>query len=216
MCNKINGYVDGLFEYEPKSKENYYLKQELVLNATNKYNSLLELGMGEEEAYEKSIVSIGPVDELIKNNRDYLREEEEYRKKSGIRVSIAVMLYIICPIPIILLSDRGYKLVLIGVVLLLSIVALSTGILIYNGYDKPVIKNIDYELYDEFLTWKENNKKEIKLVDKIGNVAWLLIVAIYFTVSFTYNNWHVSWVIFILGGVIKNAIDVFFIYNEKK
>lgn len=215
MNSKIKSYINNLFKDAPKNMKSYELKEELLSNVTDKYNDLLDMGVDEVEAYKKAISSIGNIEDIVKESRDYLKEEREYRKKSGIRVSIAVMMYILCPIPTVIMSDRGHNLEILGVSILLTMVAIATGILIYNGYDKPINRKIDDDLYDEFLEWKQTYKED-NLFNVINNTIWLITVAIYLIVSFAYNNWHVSWVIFILGGVIKSIVNSIFIYNKKE
>lgn len=215
MNEKIKRYIDSLFENAPKNRKTYELKEEVLSNVNEKYNDLLDMGLDENQAYSKAVENIGKIDELIEESRDYSKEEIDYRKKYAKRHSIAIMLYILCPVPVLLLGDRGYNQDRIGVILLLSMVAVATMILIYNGSDKPTASRIDDDLYNEFISWKDETSKERLLERRVQSIVNSLVLVIYFVVSFTYNNWEISWVIFIIGGIVKNAISWGLEYKNK-
>lgn len=215
MNEKIKRYIDSLFENAPKNIKTYELKEELLSNVNEKYNDLLDMGLDENQAYSKAVENIGKIDELIEESRDYSKEEIDYRKKYAKRHSIAIMLYILCPVPVLLLGDRGYNQDRIGVILLLSMVAVATMILIYNGSDKPTASRIDDDLYNEFISWKDETSKERLLERRVQSIVNSLVLVIYFVVSFTYNNWEISWVIFIIGGIVKNVISWGLEYKNK-
>ncbi|MGL5756892.1 MAG: permease prefix domain 1-containing protein, partial [Paraclostridium sp.] len=183
MNEKIKRYIDSLFEKAPKNRKTYELKEELLSNVNEKYNDLLDMGLDENQAYSKAVENIGKIDELIEASRDYSKEEIEYRKKYAKRHSLAIMLYILCPVPVLLLGDRGYSQDRIGVILLLLMIAVATMILIYNGSDKPTASRIDDDLYNKFISWKDETSKEILVERRVQSIVNSLVLVIYFIVS---------------------------------
>ncbi|MEF9991149.1 MAG: permease prefix domain 1-containing protein [Romboutsia sp.] len=216
MNTKIKKYVDNLFKDAPKNRKTYELKEEILSNIDEKYNDLVDMGLDENGAYTKAIANIDDIDELIQNSRNYIEEEKEYRKKSGLRISIAIMLYILSPIPIILSSESPDEIQILGVVLLLVIVAIATGIIIYNGYDKPVNSKIDDDLYEEFIQWKDKGSEIVRLEKRINSIIGSMILVTYLVISFIYDCWDISWIIFLTAPIAKNIVRVYFDYKESQ
>lgn len=204
MNNKINKYVDKLFEDGPKNRRTYELKEEILANLNDRYNDLIESGVDENTAYSRAISNIGDVEELIQKNSASIEQEENYRKKSEIRTSIAIMLYILCPVPVLIFGDS------IGVVLLFIFIASATGMLIYDPYAKPKSLKIDDDLYKEFIDWKENTQESRKFERQVSSIVWSITTIVYFLVSFNYGNWDISWIIFLIGGVAQKIIRASF------
>ncbi|MGL5347954.1 MAG: permease prefix domain 1-containing protein [Peptostreptococcaceae bacterium] len=207
MNSRIKKYVDELFKYAPKSRKIFEIKEEILSNVNDNYNDLIESGIDENTAYNRAIANIGDVEELIQKNTDILGQQEEYRKKSGIINAIAIGLYILCPVPVITLQNE------FGVILLLGIVALATGMMIYNSHMKPKVITIDDDLYDEFIDWKSSTNEERRVKRDISSIITTLTTIIYFVVSFIFGNWHISWVIFLIGGLVKK---IYFIWCDMK
>lgn len=215
MDNKIKKYVDKLFEDGPKNRRTYELKEEILANLNDRYNDLIESGVDENTAYSRAISNIGDVEELIQKNTASIEQEEKYRKKSEIRTSIAIMLYILCPVPVIMFGDN------IGVIVLFLFIASATGMLIYNPYEPQKALKVDDDLYKEFIDWKENTQENRKLEKQVSSIVWSITTIVYLLISFNYGNWHISWVIFLIGGVVQKIIRACFdlkgdeIYEKK-
>lgn len=206
MNKKLERYVNNLFKNAPRSKKVYELKEEILANLNDKYNDLLGMGYGEEEAYSKAISNIGDIEELIEDSGVEVctvKDRKEYRQKSGLRIAIAVMLYILSPTAVILIQSE------IGVVILLSMVAIATGILIYNAYQRP--RGFYFDEQEEMVFSKENMKRK-----NINSAIWSITVAIYIMVSFTFGNWHISWVIFIIGAAVENIMKAYYDLKEEE
>ena len=209
MNHKIEKYVNSLFENAPKSKKNYELKEEISSNVNDKYYDLLESGMDENEAYSKAISNIGDVEELI--SYDFMKEDDEVqRKKSAKIIAIAVMMYIICPVPVILFESFGKGAEQIGITFMFLLIAAATGLLIYNGVSRPQYKKMDDTMVEEFKEWKSANDQNYRARKSVTSALWPIITVIYFLVSFSYGNWGTSWVIFLIGGAIEQIIKAYY------
>ena len=185
------------------------------LNKTENYNNLIKMGLDEESAYNKSISNVDNIDKLIQDNYSFIEEEKEYKKKSALIIAIAVAMNILCPVPVIILGTiGGDTMAVVGVGILLLMIAVATGLLIYNSNTNP--RYIDDELYEEFEEWKSEKELDREGERAILSVVDSLTVVIYFMVSFYYGNWGVSWVIFLIGGAIKKIIRAYFDLEETK
>lgn len=205
MNSRIIKYVDNLFEDAPKSRRTYEIKEEILANVNDNYNDLINTGMDENTAYNRAIANIGNIDDLIQKNSDILEKEEEYRKKSSIINAISTTMYILSPIPLFILKNE------VGLIILIAIVAAATGLLTYNSHIKPRHIHIDDDLYNEFIQWKDLYQGERMFRKQISSIISTITAIVYFLVSFTFGNWHISWIIFLIGGLIKK---MYFTYRD--
>lgn len=53
-------------------------------------------------------------------------------------------------------------------------------------------------------------KKEEKVLDQINGIIGCICVALYFIISFTTMAWHITWVIFIIEGLISLIVKLIF------
>lgn len=211
MNKRIKQYVDNLFKEAPKTRRIYELKQEILLNINDNYNYLIERGLDEDSAYNKAISNIENIDKILQDNYDFIKEEKEYQRKSALIIAISVAMYILCPVPLIILGTIGSDtMAVFGVVILLSMISVATGLLIYNSNIKPRYIYINDELYEEFKEWKYEKEEGRYGERAILSVINSLTVVIYFIVSFYYGNWGVSWIIFLIGCAIKQIIRAYF------
>ncbi len=104
----------------------------------------------------------------------------------------------------------------LGVIFMFIFVAIATMLLVYNGMSKPKYKSANDTMVEEFKEWKVN--KEIKKTAKksINSALWCLIVAIYIGISYFFNAWAYSWIIFLIGASISNIIDAIYESNERR
>lgn len=213
MIDKLRLYVEKLFEGAPKTRKAYELKEELLANLIDKYNDLIASGQNESEAYTVAIASIGDVDELIAGLKEsnvfdanYMQKE---RKKSALLVSVAVMMYILSPIALIVAEESGEESVL-SLLVMFVMVAIATGLLIYNGMTRPRYNKQDDTIVEEFKEWKSENTRQHQMKKSVTSALWSIIVAIYFVISFLFGIWAYSWIIFIIGAAIKQVIVAYF------
>ncbi|RDY25983.1 hypothetical protein CHL78_015490 [Romboutsia weinsteinii] len=209
MNHKIEKYVSNLFENAPKTKKNYELKEEITSNVNDKYYDLLESGMDENEAYNKAISNIGDVEELI--SYDFMKQDDEVQRKRSAKITaIAVMMYIICPVPVILFESFGAGGERIGITVMFLLIAAATGLLIYNGVSRPQYQKMDDTMVEEFKEWKSANDQNYRARKSVTSAMWTIITVIYFLVSFMFGNWGTSWIIFVIGGAIEQIIKAYY------
>ena len=208
MEEKLRQYVENLFADAPKTRKMIELRQEIFMNLKEKYYDLVESGATEMEAYEVVKSSIGDVDELISSAMEQHpssdgRSETE-RKRSARLVAVAVALYIFSPVSIIILGTSGFP--IIGLTIMFALVAVATGLLVYNSSLRPKYEKMDDTMVEEFKQWQADNKQMSERRSAYTGALWALVVAAYFIISFMTGAWFITWVIFIIGAAVEQII----------
>ena len=159
---------------------------------------------------------------------EYTQEGSEqirkYKITSGILTAIAVALYILCWVPLAVLSmlhnsDFYY---MVGLAVMMIMIALATGLLIFKGALKPAImlnknKKGNYSEYEisekentDYKSKSKNKKKKNPALKAISSALWTLTVVVYILISFITFAWHITWIIFLIAVAIDNIIDAIF------
>lgn len=212
MENNLRSYIDQLFEGAPQIKKTIELKEEMLLNITEKYNDLIADGKTPEAAYNIATASIGDVSDIIADlkksavnvSRYSQQEIETNRKSNAIFTSIAVALYIMCILPCLIFQN------IMGVVLMFVFIAVATGLIIFKNMTSIKYNKTEDTVVEEFKEWKDSNSQRIQTFKAIRSAVNAIILAIYLVVSFSTGAWHITWIIFIIGGAINNIIKAVF------
>lgn len=214
MYEKFRKKVDELFENAPETNRARELKEELLANLMDKYNDLVALGKGEEEAFNIAIAGIGDVEELIRGLKekdifDYAQIQKD-RKKSALVLSGSIGLYIMSVVILILCTEVFKVDDNIAVCIMLTIDAVATCLIIYNAVSRPKYLKADDTIVEEFKEWKSSTNNEREIVKSIKSIMWMIIVVLYFVLSFAFSSWAYSWVIFIIGAAVDRIIGLAF------
>jgi len=209
MNEKLRNYIDSLFADAPQTVRAVELKEEMFQNLMDKYNDLISQGKSEEAAYNIAVASIGDVDSLIAGlSEGRVELNQSSRKRNALFISIAVALYILSPVPVILLENT------VGLMLLFVFVAMATGLLIYNGATREKYVKADDTMVEEFKEWKQNSRQKNKAVDAIIGSVWLIAVCVYIVVSFMTGAWHITWLIFLITAAVSSMIKGIFMLKQ--
>ncbi len=206
MIAKIRSYINRAFEDVPRTKKSMEMQEELISNLIEKFNDQLKLGKTEEEAYTIVISSIGDLSELTEGMRErhvLSQPTPAQRKRSATVIAFAVMLYILSPMVLILFAE-SFGQAITGLAGMFSLIAVATGLIVYNQASKPKYLREDETLVEEFKEWKSARGKNKSIYQALSSAFWLIVVAVYLFISFTYMNWHYSWIIFIIAAAIQN------------
>ncbi len=141
-------------------------------------------------------------DELLTGNSNIKEAKQENVKSNFARnIAIAVMMYIFAVLAIILFAAQ-FNLPIVGLSIFLALCAMSTGLLVYNGI-----------YYSRESEEKRSTKKDTLCKQVIGIVD-TLFVTIYLIVSFATMAWHITWIIFLILGVVDEIIKLLFNLKE--
>ncbi|NMA24316.1 MAG: hypothetical protein GX936_01470 [Clostridiales bacterium] len=215
MEGNIRVYVEELFAGTTPSKRAVELKEEMIQNLTEKYNDLLSEGKPPEAAFNIAVAGIGDISYLLKDlEKDAMHPDviAAQRHRSAMLTAVAIMMYILSVVPLIILGalTHGSTGPLIGLVIMFIFIAAATGLLIYNGMTKPKYMKTDDTMVEEFKQWQAESAEKKSLRNSVSSAMWAVILAVYFLVSFLTGAWHISWVIFIVGGAVQSIINIAF------
>jgi hypothetical protein len=206
MIAKIRAYITRAFQDVPRTKKSMEMQEELISNLVEKFNDQLKLGKTEEEAYTIVIAGIGDLSELTEGLRErhvLSGPTPTERKRHALLISIAVMTYILSPIVLIIFAENFHQ-EITGLALMFVLIAVATGLLVYNQASKPKYIREEDTMVEEFKEWKSARQKNKQVYEAFSSAFWLIVVAIYLYTSFTYMNWSYSWIIFIIAAAIQN------------
>lgn len=214
MIPRIRKYVDDLFQDAPHTKKAYDLKEEVCSNLIDKYTDLTAGGMSEADAYSTVIAGIGDVGDLfadLEGGRAAISvQEARYQKRRAILISSAVALYILSVVPAILSEAIGFD-EIYGAIGLFVLCAIATFLLVYNALTKPRYQAMDDTMVEEFKEWKAQRSHPNHTVrNSILGAYWILVVAVYFLLSFFTMHWEVTWIVFLIGMAIDQIIRAVF------
>ena len=192
MRDQLIQYVSLLFAGAENCEDT---KQEILQNTLDRYDDLIAEGKPEEAAYRLAIISIGDINEILGQKDAVLpavtvaeaQTETDTAAKKLMR-AIAIGLYILCPLPLIVLCEMGME--IFGLCGLLCFVAVATMLMILGAkkQDSPEKEDAD--------------EPKSEMGKSVSSLIWAIGLAVYLVLSFLTGAWHITWVIFpILGAV---------------
>ena len=192
MREQLIQYVSLLFAGAENCEDT---RQEILQNTLDRYDDLIAQGKSEEAAYRLAITGIGDVSEILGRNDTVPAAVPETKKSTDndtltkkLLRAIAVGLYILCPLPLIVLGELGMD--TFGLCGLLCFVAVATVLMILGAkkQDSPEKEDSD--------------EPKSEMGKSVSSLIWAIGLAVYLIVSFLTGAWHITWVIFpILGAV---------------
>lgn len=149
------------------------------------------------------------VEELLTGKKEEKQDEneeqeekvltkQEAKEKSAKVVSGSIFIYILAVALIMILVPVKHVNPIIASSIFLILIGWATARIIKNYMSMP-----------KFEKTKEE-KKEEKIIKQINGIIGSICVALYFIVSFTTMAWHITWVIFIINGLICQVVKLIF------
>lgn len=222
MNKRIKEFIDQLFAHTPHTTYVEELKEEMLTNLCDKYEDLLVEGKSKDEAYMIVTSSVGDIRELVSGIDESAvmittKDLEKRRKKSALITSIAVAMYILCGAIIIGMSmfdEYNPMASTLGVVIILPIIAVATGMLVYDGITKPEVLKDDYKEKVRKDALSPAQKRNDMIKDAVSTVLWVGTVAVYLIINFVVRAWDYSWIIFIIAAAVQCIINLIFKLKE--
>lgn len=146
----------------------------------------------------KRLESTFTLSSLTRN--EIVKEQELFQDKYALNITMGVILCVFGLGLIALgfsIEELMYYVPLVGFSLIASGIYLfvTTGNL-YSIYHRITQKSKE----------KASNLKSEKVIEIVAPIYWCIVVAIYLAISFIWNQWHISWVIYPVMGVIFGAV----------
>ena len=199
MREQLIQYVELLFAGARDCED---IKQEILQNTLDRYDDLVASGKVPEAAYRLAIAGIGDINEILGTTVPPVAALNPAEKSDGgdnfakkILRATAVGLYIISILPLIILCELGME--ILGLCGTLAIVAVATVMIILGAKKDPSPQ-------------EKAEKEEIsesELSKSITGLLWALGLGLYFFLSFTTSDWHITWVIFPILAALDSLIS---------
>ena len=185
-------------------------RQEILQNTLDRYDDLIAAGKTPEAAYRLAIMGIGDINEILGRAPGatplpapaFKPEEQDTPVKKLLR-AIAIGLYILCPIPLFVLSGM-WNMGIPGLCGTLTLVAVATVLIILGA--KKETENADVE----------PGTPQSALAKSINGLIWAIGLAIYFIVSFLTGAWYITWVIFPITAAVQGLVKAILDLKEGK
>ena len=136
------------------------------------------------------------IETVQSTNKGEEEKDMDNKKKSTLLLTVAVMLYILCAVPIIIIPNQ------VGLVLLLVMVAVATGLMIFRSRLNSSDKKDENE--------EEPPKPENPILKAVKRCVWILAVVVYIVISFSSGAWYITWLVFPITGAIIDVIKACF------
>ncbi|MDR0898109.1 MAG: permease prefix domain 1-containing protein [Oscillospiraceae bacterium] len=221
--------VDALFADAPQTLETLEMKEEIVQNLMHRYRELLAEGKSEQEAFTISSAALGDADDILQTPGLHAPEphipegsargtaaqpqpqptdwqqptREQLRHQAAMSTAFSVMLYILCPVPVILFQN------VLGVLLLFAMIAIATGMLIYNRMTR------EGQPAREAGHGTHPYKRRKRVYKSLCSMFWMIATAFYFVISFESGAWHLTWIIFLFAGAAQSVLGLMFNPDDK-
>lgn len=185
-------------------------RQEILQNTLDRYDDLIAAGKTPEAAYRLAIMGIGDINEILGRApgatplpAPAVKPEEQDTPVKKLLRAIAVGLYILCPIPLFVLSGMR-NMGIPGLCGTLTLVAVATVLIILGA--KKETENADVE----------PGTPQSALAKSINGLIWAIGLAIYFIVSFLTGAWYITWVIFPITAAVQGLVKAILDLKEGK
>jgi len=198
MREQLIQYVDLLFAGADNCED---IKQEILQNTLDRYDDLISQGKVPEAAYRLAILGIGDINEILTpapaqnipepvHNVPKEQTNTDATSRQVLR-AVAIAMYILCPIPLFVLSELNMD--TLGLCGTLAMVAAATMIMVLaKRSTKNHAKRSMQAQTPEQELWKG--------IRSIISIAGLIA---YFIVSFRTRAWFITWLIFPLTAAIE-------------
>ena len=205
MREQLIHYVSLLFAGAKNAED---IQQEIMQNTLDRYDDMIAQGKTPEAAYRLAISGIGDINEILntipcQDSSDCKAPKSDDTDNSlfsKIVRAIAVGLYILCPVPLFVLSE--FNMSTLGLCGTIGVVAVATVVLILGKKKgEPAPKSSEHDAHPES-----------ELTKSINSLIWAIGLAIYFIISFATQAWFITWVVFpMIGavqGIVKACMDI--------
>lgn len=134
-----------------------------------------------------------------------VKEKKNQYSQTHITMNVVgVLLCVLSAVPLlatVFIADGKY--VLLGVCILLVLCALGVYILVDSG--------IKMEAYNQLLQeedYTKENKKTNAGVNNIMGAYWMIVTAIYLLWSFISGDWNITWIVWVIAGVLCPVVKI--------
>lgn len=133
------------------------------------------------------------------------REKQKTYRHTYIKYNIfGTCACILSPVPLTCAALSG-KGLLVMIMLCVTLLTVAIGVMFF------IVAGVRWASMQKLLKegeFSEKGKQKNKIIEAIGTVYWLLATAIYLGWSFLTSNWHITWVIWPIAGVLFAVVEL--------
>ena len=133
------------------------------------------------------------------------REKQKTYRNTYIKYNIfGTCACILSPVPLICAALSG-KGLLVMTMLCVTLLTVAIGVMFF------IVAGVRWASMQKLLKeggFSEKGKQKNKIIEAIGTVYWLLATAIYLGWSFLTSDWHITWVIWPIAGVLFAVVEL--------
>ena len=133
------------------------------------------------------------------------REKQKTYRNTYIKYNIfGTCACILSPVPLICAALSG-KGLLVMIMLCVTLLTVAIGVMFF------IIAGVRWASMQKLLKegeFSEKGKQKNKIIEAIGTVYWLLATAIYLGWSFLTSDWHITWLIWPIAGVLFAVVEL--------
>lgn len=133
------------------------------------------------------------------------REKQKTYRNTYIKYNIfGTCACILSPVPLICAALSG-KGLLVMIMLCVNLLTVAIGVMFF------IVAGVRWASMQKLLKegeFSEKGKQKNKIIEAIGTVYWLLATAIYLGWSFLTSDWHITWVIWPIAGVLFAVVEL--------
>lgn len=140
-------------------------------------------------------------------------QRENYRMTYTLFITVGVILCVLCFVPLVIMDSLGCSdfIESIGVSILLILIGLGVCFFISAGnkqaaYDTILKLNSASVMGGNFVRSQMQGRYSNKTVAAIMSIYWPTVTCIYLCWSFISMDWHITWIIWVIAGLINTFI----------
>jgi len=144
-------------------------------------------------------------DELLRGSSTYLEQEIIFEKKKNkaLMLSLCIVIFVIMVVLVLIFDEIGVNDTLIGSTVMVCIGAIA--VILVNYFCSKPISNKKTKISFDY--------KKRKLINSIIN---MIILIVYLSISLIFSSWAYSWIIFIVGALIKRIIELIIMLGDEE
>lgn len=132
---------------------------------------------------------------------EMIMEYKQFKKKFNNTITVSVISFVLSALPLIIggiLELDDYTIILL-LVFLLTIVMIGVHFIIRVSF-----VNDAYEALLNKGNMSKEKKKQESETELLQNIYWPIIVAIYLGWSFITSDWHITWIVWPIAGIVSS------------
>jgi len=209
MESRIHAHIDSLFSGIAPDARVSEVKMELYMNTVDRYHDLLTEGKTPEDAFRGATERIGDVQEILASvgvpvapQKQVNSDKKKNNPKGKTRKKI--------------LRNQGCHIITMLMLCLYFILSFATSawhitwliFLILPAMENVYCAIIDIVYAKAPDTPYVADPETKKLHNNLSGAIWLIVLIVYFIVSFTFSHWHLTWLIFPLGSAAQSLMFI--------